>query len=47
MLGGPHGGGGVGVDDLPGDQPVEEHPQAGQVLLNGRGGVFVRQLGLR
>ena len=37
VLGGAHGGGGVGVDDLPGNQPVEQHPQAGQVLLDGRG----------
>src|SRR5271157_1226502 len=35
----------VGVDDLPGDQPVEEHPQACQVLLDGWRSVAGRQFG--
>jgi len=34
----PDGGGGVGVDHLAGNQPVEQHPQGRQVLLDGRDG---------
>ena len=32
--------GGVDVQDLAENKPVEEHPQSGQMLLDGRGGVI-------
>jgi hypothetical protein len=45
VLGGAHGGGGIHFEHLADDQPVEEHPQGRQVLLDGGGGVPGRQLG--
>ncbi len=35
VLGTADTGGGVGVDDMSGDEPVEEHSEGGQVLLDG------------
>jgi hypothetical protein len=45
VLSGTDGGSGVDVDDLAGDMPVEQHPQRGEVLLDGGGGMTGRQLG--
>ena len=45
MLGGFDGVGGVGFHHLAGDEPVEEHPQAGQVLLDSGCGVVGGEIG--
>jgi hypothetical protein len=36
VFGAAHGRGRIEVDDLPGDEPVEEHANGGEVLLHGR-----------
>jgi hypothetical protein len=38
-----HRGGGVLFDDLPDDQPVEQHAQCREVLLDGRSSIPARQ----
>jgi hypothetical protein len=36
VLGAPHRGGGIGGEDAAGDEPIEQHADGGEVLLDGR-----------